>query len=372
MKRNKTIAIFSGYQLPHFGGVEKYTDNLSKELIKNGYRVIIISSNYDFQKDVIKEENDILKLLLPVRELFVSRYPIIKKNNQYKEIMEVLDKEKIDTIIVNTRFYLTSLLGAKYGKKHHIPVYLIEHGSNHLTINNKVLDFCGIIYEHLLTMVIKKYVNYYYGVSQAACDWQKHFKINSNGIWYNAIADFTTNYKSKKRKNDNINIVYVGRVIQQKGLKRLCDAYNQLMKKYNNIKLTIVGDGEYLKYLQENYQNINFTGRLDFKDIIDIYDNTDIFVYAPVWPEGLPTSILEAGLMNCAVIASPQGGIKEVIKNNDTGLIINNEEELILSLEKLINDRKLRKELANNLYKLVKEKFVWNKTAKLIINDIEK
>lgn len=372
MKKNKTIAIFSGYQIPHFGGVERYTDNLSKELVKNGYRVIIISSNYDFQKNVIKEENNVLKLLLPARKLFVSRYPIIKKNKEYKRIMEVLDKEELDTIIVNTRFYLTSLIGAKYGKKHHIPVYLIEHGSNHLTVNNKILDFFGKIYEHLLTIVIKRYINYYYGVSQAACDWQKHFKINSNGVWYNSIADFTVNYKHKKRKDSNINVVYVGRVIQQKGLKRLCDAYNQLKKKYDNINFTIVGDGEYLNYLQENYQDINFTGRLDFKEIIDIYDYTDIFVYAPIWPEGLPTSILEAGLMNCAVIASDQGGIKEVIKNNNTGLIINSGEELMLSLEKLINDSRLRKKIANNLYKLVKEKFVWDRTAKLIINDIEK
>ena len=40
-----------------------------------------------------------------------------------------------------------------------------------------------------------------------------------------------------------------------------------------------------------------------------------MFLYPPLWPEGLPTSILEAGLMSCAVIGTNQGGITEIIKD---------------------------------------------------------
>ena len=43
----KTIAIFSGYYLPHLGGVERYTYNLAKKLNKMGYRLIIVTSRYD-------------------------------------------------------------------------------------------------------------------------------------------------------------------------------------------------------------------------------------------------------------------------------------------------------------------------------------
>ena len=43
----KTIAIFCGYALPHLGGIERYVDNLSKQLVSLKYRVIIVSSNYD-------------------------------------------------------------------------------------------------------------------------------------------------------------------------------------------------------------------------------------------------------------------------------------------------------------------------------------
>ena len=56
-KRNKTSAIFSGYHVPHLGGIERYTDNLAKKLVENGYKVIVVSSNYDFKDEVYKKEN---------------------------------------------------------------------------------------------------------------------------------------------------------------------------------------------------------------------------------------------------------------------------------------------------------------------------
>jgi len=369
----KTIAIFSGYHLPHLGGIERYTDNLSKELVKKGYKVIIISSDFQFDKNYESEENNIIYLKIPVYKLFVSRYPIPKRNKDYKKIIEKLNDFDIDAIIVNTRFHLTSLVGAKYGKKHHIPVFLIEHGSQHLTVDNKVLDYFGSIYEHILTGYIKKFVNYYYGVSKEACNWQKHFKINSNGVWYNSIKDFREDYKIKKEKN-SVNILYAGRILKQKGIIELVNSFNKLCNEYNNIYLHIAGDGNLLDSLKTENKNkkITFYGKLNFKELCNLYSKTDIFVYAPNWPEGLPTGILEAGLMECAVISSPQGGNKEIIEDGKTGLMINNEEELENSLKYLIENPKDRIELSNNLKEKVLNNFEWTKTSEKIIKDLKK
>lgn len=369
----KTIAIFSGYHLPHLGGIERYTDNLSKELVKKGYKVIIISSDFQFDKNYESEENSITYLKIPVYKLFVSRYPIPKRNKYYKQIIEKLNSFAIDAIIVNTRFHLTSLVGAKYGKKNNIPVFLIEHGSQHLTVDNKVLDYFGSIYEHILTGYIKKFVNYYYGVSKEACNWQKHFKINSDGVWYNSIKDFREDYKIKKEKN-SVNILYAGRILKQKGIIELVNSFNKLCNEYNNIYLHIAGDGNLLDSLKTENKNkkITFYGKLSFKELCDLYSKTDIFVYAPNWPEGLPTGILEAGLMECAVISSPQGGNKEIIEDGKTGLMINNEEQLENALKYLIQNPKVRIELSNNLKEKVLNKFEWTKTSEKIIKDLKK
>lgn len=372
-KRSKTIAIFSGYHLPHLGGIERYTDNLSKQLIKKGYKVIIISSDYNFDKDYIKEEKNIIYIKIPVFKLFISRYPIPKINNEYKKIIKYLKKLNIDKIIVNTRFHLTSLVGAKFGYKNNIKVYLIEHGSNHLTIDNKILDFFGEIYEHLLTKYIKKYVNYYYGVSKEACNWQEHFGIESNGVWYNSINDFSKNYMIKK-DDKKINIMYAGRILKQKGVIELINCFNKLSKKYKNIYLHIAGDGNLLDKLKNENSNkrIKFYGKLDFDKLCELYAYNDIFVYAPNWPEGLPTSILEAGLMENSVITSLQGGIKEIINDGINGLIVNDKDELLYKLEYLILHKDIRLKLSKQLKEKILNNFEWGKTSDKIINDLYK
>ena len=369
----KTIAIFSGYHLPHLGGIERYTDNLSKELVKKGYKVIIISSDYQFDKNYIVDTKEITYLKIPVHKLFVSRYPIPKINKDYKKVLKKLDSFKIDAIIVNTRFHLTSLVGAKYGKKNKIPVFLIEHGSQHLTVDNKVLDYFGSIYEHCLTVYVKRFVDYYYGVSKEACNWQKHFKINSNGVWYNSIKDFSKNYKVKK-DGQKINILYAGRILKQKGVTELVNSFNKLSNVYDDIYLHIAGDGNLLDTLKSETKNkkVKFYGKLNFDELCKLYSLADIFVYAPNWPEGLPTSVLEAGLMDCAVISSPQGGNKEVIDDGENGIMINNEEELTDAIKTLIDNPELRRTYSKQLKTKVLNNFEWSKTSEKILSDIKR
>ncbi len=49
-KSNSCIAIFSAYMPPHIGGIERYVDNLSSQLLKIGFQPIVVTSNYDNQK----------------------------------------------------------------------------------------------------------------------------------------------------------------------------------------------------------------------------------------------------------------------------------------------------------------------------------
>ena len=174
--KNKTIAIFTGFYFPHMGGVERYTEKLASELIKNNNKVIIVTSNYDNlnEKETV---NGIEILRLPVHRLFKNRFPLIKHNKKYKNIIKNLDEFNIDYIICNTRFYSTSKLAYKFGNKRSIPVICIEHGSNYMSINNPVLDFFGHLYEHIITFKMKKNVDAFYGVSERCLKWLKTFKI---------------------------------------------------------------------------------------------------------------------------------------------------------------------------------------------------
>lgn len=367
----KTIAIFSGYALPHLGGIERYVANLSNQLKKMNYKVIVISSNYNNFK-TIEEVDGILNLRVPIYKLFSSRYPIIKHHNlEYKKVINELNKYKIDRIIVNTRFHLTSLMGAKYGKKRKIPVYLIEHGSNHLSINNKFLDFFGAIYEHILTKKVEKYVDKNYGVSLDACKWQEHFNIISDGVWYNSINRFDSNVKIKK-SDKIVKILFAGRILKQKGVEDLIIAFNNALNKNKKIELIIAGDGDYLNILKEKYKDkkIKFLGKVNFDELVKLYAEANIFVHPSHYPEGLPTCILEAGLMECTIITTPNGGTKYFI-NSKNGIIVESQEELNEALEKCVNDLDYCKSLGKQMRKTVINDFSWDKTTKKILKDME-
>ena len=366
----KTIAIFSGYALPHLGGIERYVDNLSRELISRGYRIIIVSSNFN-NNSSFEENNNLINIRIPIHNVFRNRYPLPKRNKEYRNLIKRLDEYQIDRIIVNTRFHLTSHIGAKFGKKHHIPVYLIEHGSNYVTLDNKFIDFFANRYEDYLTRKIKTKITGFYGVSQAAANWLIKFKIKADGVWYNSID--VNQSLPDKHKHSSINFLYAGRLIKQKGVLNILSAFSKLEQKYDNITLYIAGDGPEIADYKKTYKskNIKFLGKLNYDELLDYYAICDVFLYPPLWPEGLPTSLLEAGLMKCCVIGTMQGGIVEVLNKNNGILIDVDIKSLTKAMQETIDNKELRSRLSLQLYKDIFNKFSWSVTVDEIIKDIK-
>lgn len=375
----KKICIFTGYALPHLGGVERYTDKIAEEMSKMGYEITIVTTNENNYADYEKKDNyEIFRL--PIYKLFKKRYPILKKNKKYRAIIKEIENKKFDAYICQTRFHLTTFAGVKIAKKNNIIPIVIEHGSNHFTVNNKILDFFGEKYEHFLTNKLKRYNPIFYGVSERCNNWLKHFKIESSGVLYNSISEKDYNEFKKKtyikdKSSNKIYIAFIGRIIKEKGVEMLLESFSNLNKKYSNIELFIAGDGPKLEEYKNNYVNskIHFEGKITYEEVMALCNDTDIFVHPSMFPEGLPTSILEAGLMKCAVIATDRGGTKEVINVDRFGIIIEeNIDSLTKSLEELINDKSKIEYLKNNLHERILENFTWKITAQKLIKEIEK
>ena len=90
-----------------------------------------------------------------------------------------------------------------------------------------------------------------------------------------------------------------------------------------------------------NYKlkNIHFEGKISYNEVMALCNQTDIFVHPSMYPEGLPTSILEAGLMKNAVIATDRGGTVEVINDPKYGIIMEeNLESLKTNLQYLLDN----------------------------------
>ncbi|KXT79153.1 glycosyltransferase family 4 protein [Streptococcus sp. DD13] len=371
MKNSQTIAFFSGYYLPFLGGIERYTDKLSEELVRLGYRVVIVTTNHDQLPNKVEEEGRTI-YRLPSKKLFQQRYPLLDKNAVFHDLMKQIEAEEIDAVICNTRFQLTTLLGLQFAKKHHLPSFVLDHGSSHFTVNNAILDFFGAIYEHLLTARIKRFKPRFYGVSQRCCDWLRHFRIEADGVIYNSVpADLDLQFAGKSylpKEEGQIFITYAGRMLKEKGIEMLLEAFSGSHFP-EHVQLQIAGDGPEFERLQEQYASsqIHFLGRLDFDGTMSLMAQSDIFVYPSMYPEGLPTSILEAGILGNAIIATDRGGTIEVIHQADQGIIM---EETVASLQSalktLVEDDTLRSRMQDAIHQRVKTNFTWTVTAEKV------
>ena len=378
MKTKGTICLFSTQFFPHLGGVERYVYNMAKELIKRGYKVYIITSSVDGEKDIDMYE-DIHIIRLPSIGMMSGRMPVLKNNRKTKQLMNNLCKqEKIDFVVVNTRFYRLSIYGMKFAKKHQIPVITIEHGSAYLTFNNKFLDISERVYEKFITHIGKKYCKDYYAVSEYSRKWLKEFHIDGKGVLYNSInpddyhiSDLTGELKEKLSPIENgISIAYTGRLIPEKGVNVLIESFEQLRKKYENIYLILMGEGPLESdILKANDDHIIYLGRQSNKDVINILNKVDIFCL-PSRSEGFSTSVLEAALTKCCIITTKRGGSVELITDDRYGIIIEDNRLYFVNeaLEKVINDADYRKTSANNVYKRVIENFTW----KQCVDELEK
>lgn len=374
------IAIFTGYFLPHLGGVERYVDKLSKALQEKGHEIVIVTSNHNNSQEY--EVLDGRKVYrLPIANIVKERYPIPKKNKEFKALVDRIEREEFDYVLLNTRFHLTSLVGAKIAKKLAKPTILVEHGTGHFTVGNKFLDFFGGIYEHALTGVVKKYVSSYYGVSKNCNEWLKHFHIIAEGVFYNSVSkEDSVNVSDAYADGygDDIVITFAGRLIKEKGILNLLSAFKTLKEESpdSSMRLVVAGDGELFESIQEKYGNdpsIALLGRLNYEQVMALYKRSDIFVHPSLYPEGLPTVILEAGLMNNAVIATPRGGTEEVIVDSHHGIIVDGSiDSLITSMRDLVNDETTRLKMAQNVKTRIETVFDWSVVADEVVNSFKK
>ena len=136
------------------------------------------------------------------------------------------------------------------------------------------------------------------------------------------------------------------------------------------------GDGPYrdkILSILEKYDNFKWLGPLQYPDKVREY-LTEIDVYALVSGIDMsPLTLQEAQLMKKPVVATNIGGIPELMKDGETGFLVEkgNSEEWIEKLSILIDDKQKRENMGNNGRKFVEENFSWDKIAKEFLKNLQ-
>jgi glycosyltransferase involved in cell wall biosynthesis len=162
-------------------------------------------------------------------------------------------------------------------------------------------------------------------------------------------------------KKDNY-LLFMGRLSSLKGVQYLIDAFKMIRKDYVNLKLAIVGSGDfegYLKNLSRGIPGIVFTGYIDSMSIKATLYRNCVSLVVPSLYEGLPTVVLEAMASGKAVVATGVGGIPLLIRHGQNGFLTNprDSEGLEKFIRILLEDADLRKRMGALGKRLVENEY---------------
>ncbi len=192
-------------------------------------------------------------------------------------------------------------------------------------------------------------------------------KLLSNGI------DIDNYSKIIKQHDEHFRFTFIGYLGEHKGSLLILQALKLIYKK-NKVIVNIVGDGglkDTLKSFVENEglnESVIFHGKIDNKEINNIFSQTDVYILPSMCPENQPVSITEAFASKVPVIGTDFGGIKELITDNKTGLLfpMGDVSALAEKMQYFIHHPEKVIEFGEAGYKFIYKNSFSNQAAKLI------
>ena len=342
--------VMVGHFPPHIGGVSAHVHTLSKELIKQGHKVFVITYPHKDIKNI-----DGIEVIGTKGVNIPGIRGLMFKINASKTLEDLIKKENID-IIHGHYLFPAGSASVKIGNKYNIPTYVTAHGSDMFNLYKRK-------YMKPLINKVLKNANYVIAVSNVIKNELLKTKIkglkeklivNWNSVDINKFKP-NNDYKFKKEliKKYNISedariVLFVGNLIKSKNVKNFIQS-----KKHVNgdTVFVIVGDGPLRKELEEfanesNFENIIFTGSRN--DVEDIIPSCDLLVL-PSYSESFGLVLIEALACGKPVAGSNIEAIKEII-TPDVGLLFDPNCPIKIgeSISRILNDNEMKTRFQKN------------------------
>ena len=156
-------------------------------------------------------------------------------------------------------------------------------------------------------------------------------------------------YKNVK-KNKVFTFISSGRIVTDKGIGELIAAFNKLRKLYPDTALDILGDGpekDFFEKAAKSNPAITFLGHKS--NPLDYVGKAQVFII-PTYHEGFSIALVEACMLGMPIIATDVGGNPEIIRNNETGLLIKpkDTDSLYEAMKELYSNSELREKIGDN------------------------
>ncbi|HEC39186.1 MAG TPA: glycosyltransferase family 1 protein [bacterium] len=364
---NLKILHINPYPPDHLGGSEVFCKNLAINLKKKK----------NFDSDILT--SDILKKNVKFDYLDGSIKIFYKKNyyslwgiNPLVNIYSFLKKnyQNYDVIHVHSYLFLTSLQSALFRKIRKFPYVLHIHGGvqtpQNLSsglIEKAQLGFKNMFFDKWIGSFTMKTADALISVSKKDLDIiKKRFNIRHNHKYYipNGV---NTEIFNKKKENGKMFVTFIGRLSYIKGFDIYMNVIKELYKNNKDLNFLIIGKGPLKKLIKPAQKNLPIlhSDYYPHEKMVDIYNHSKVVLITSRF-EGVPTTMLESLACETPVIASNVGGIPEVIRNDENGLLIENfnTKSAVTKIIDVLHDQDKSRTFGKNGRKLVLKKFSWD------------
>ena len=340
------------------GGLNVYVEAISKELAKDNTVHIITGEE---AKNINKKN-----LKLSSFNLFSNQSNIYEKKDFLDEFIDktfqYIEEHEID--VVHAHYWLSGLVAKEIQQKYKIPfiftshslgVFVQENGLDRISAEKEIFNIADKI--------------------TASSKFEKDNLLNRYGVDKLKIHITTPGldkkifkaYRGVKRNN---TILSVGRIQKQKGQLQTLDLFKSLQYRIKGLELIFVGgpsgvDGDaYLTKMKNRIEElkieeeVQFLGSLSQKKLVKLMKKSMLLIHSAE-SETFGLVAIEAHRLGVPVLSTNQGSFKEIISNNENGLVAKSFDDVQVYdfIIKLFEDDKYRSQVINNA---VKNSLVFN------------
>lgn len=359
------IGIFTEAYTPYISGLVTSEVMLKKALEKKGHEVYVVTANLESFHYEYDEKEKVLRIPGIPTGIYNSRltsiYPI--------QALNKIKSWNLDIIHSQTEFAIGSF-ARLFAKQYNIPIVhtyhtMYEDYVHYITkgyfnrSSKKIVEYmtkfyCDRTINELIVPTKKAY-----DLFKEKYNVQRNIHIIPTGIEVERFYRKNVNEKKgnelKKQyniKKNDFTLIFVGRIAEEKNVPYLIDVMSDIIKKKNNIKLLIIGDGpdkeKYEKYSikRNTSKNVIFTGKVAWDDIPVYYSLGNAFISAST-TETQGLTIIEAMASSLPAICINDESFSGTVVNDLNGYLFDDKKDCEDKILKLANDKKLVKYLSN-------------------------
>lgn len=348
----KKIGIVSEYFYPHLGGMTEHIYHFSKELIRRGYDVTLLTGR-------VKREGEHWQgpsLPPGLKVIEFGKSTLIFANHSFaratlgfdvgKDIRKVLAAEQFDLLHIHSPMTPT------------LPI-LFQKYSDTVTVGTVHTYFDSLPYYRLFRKILQPYLDKLDGLIAVAPScveamdkyFRGHYAIIPNGVdveWFARPQGVIEKYD-----DDRPTVLFLGRLDPRNGLGTLIKAFFKVLAQVPKARLVVVGEGP-MRPLYERKASLHLGKAIFFEGEIsntrpEYFAASDVFCY-PATKASFGITLLEAMAAGKPVVATENKGFCDMMQNGVNGLLVEQgrSDKLADALVQVLQDKNLARKLSDN------------------------